>query len=112
MNLKVAPASVEVKMIPPRLSNTGMSAVSITWEFKAASMTMMMLVMMMTTTTMMMMTPQTPKVPPYRVAGSNADSELLPYESVVDPLRNVMEGFSRIRTGEKDRGTPLIPHSP
>lgn len=32
MNLKVAPASVEVKMIPPRLSNTGMSAVSITWK--------------------------------------------------------------------------------
>lgn len=39
---------------------------------------------------------------PYRVAGSDADSELLPNERVVDPLRNVLEGFPRIRTEETE----------
>lgn len=51
-------------------------------------------------------------VPPYRVARADADSKLLPYKSVVDPLGNIMEGFSIIRTGEKDRGIALLPHLP
>ncbi len=35
----------------------------------------------------------------YRAAWSNTDSKLLPYEGVVDPLGNIKERFSIIRTG-------------
>lgn len=39
----------------------------------------------------------------YRAPRSNADSKLLPYEGVVDPLGNVMEGFSVIRADERGK---------
>lgn len=39
----------------------------------------------------------------YRVAWSHADPELLPYEGVVDVLRNVVKGFSIIRAGTRGR---------
>lgn len=37
----------------------------------------------------------------YRAPRSNTDSKLLPYEGVVDPMGNVMEGFCIIRTDER-----------
>lgn len=39
----------------------------------------------------------------YRAAWSHADPELLPYEGVVDVLRNVVKEFSIIRAGTRGR---------
>ncbi len=39
----------------------------------------------------------------YRAPRSDADSKLLPYEGVVDPVGNVMEGFSVIRADERGK---------
>lgn len=40
----------------------------------------------------------------YRAPWTNTDSELFPYEGVVDLMGNVMEGFPVIRTSERERG--------
>lgn len=46
-------------------------------------------------------TPKPKLVLTYRAPWTNANSKLFSYESVVDPMRNVVEGLSIIRTGEK-----------
>lgn len=39
----------------------------------------------------------------HRAPRSNTDSKLLLYEGVVDPLGDVMEGFSVIRTDDRNK---------
>lgn len=47
--------------------------------------------------------PTAPKVWTHRAPGSNADSELLPYEGVVDPMGDVVEGLCVVRADERGK---------